>query len=210
MCIRDRLRSAGTRLKNTAQPSLRMQRVGLEKVPGNLKTLREDLKSNKGDPQKRSAIAVDYLRRYLSNSPANITEDIVDKFTEIVMKEDGTSVSKDMQALGLSLNTPLEFCSESTMKGILKSDRYSQRSALAQIYKEHKGKRKVVGNSGGSKGNAAVTNPRVKYDHTNIVQSFNNYEKVKKSNLMLEHIMARRKDNRQRFDERLNEIEADN
>eukprot|EP00826_Nyctotherus_ovalis_P019428 TRINITY_DN15991_c0_g1_i27.p2 TRINITY_DN15991_c0_g1~~TRINITY_DN15991_c0_g1_i27.p2 ORF type:complete len:139 (+),score=14.08 TRINITY_DN15991_c0_g1_i27:492-908(+) len=53
------LRSAGTRLKNTAQPSLRMQRVGLEKVPGNLKTLREDLKSNKGDPQKRSAIAVD-------------------------------------------------------------------------------------------------------------------------------------------------------
>lgn len=114
----------------------------------------------------------------------------MDKFIEIVMKEDGMSVSKDMQALGLSLNIPPEFCSEATMRGILKSDRYSQRSALAQIYKEHKGKRKVAGNCGSGKGNAAVTNPRVKYDHTNMVQSFNNYERVKKSNLMLEHIMV--------------------
>lgn len=53
------LRSMGTRVKNTAQPSLRVQRVSLEKAPGNLNTLREDLKSTKGDPQKRSAVAVD-------------------------------------------------------------------------------------------------------------------------------------------------------
>lgn len=89
-----------------------------------------------------------------------------------------------MEALGLNLKTSQGYCNEEKMKNILKSEKYSQRSALASIYGYDKKQPKEI-----ISGNE-VLKDNVKYVHSNMVQSFNDYDRVKKSRLMLEHIMV--------------------
>jgi len=101
------------------------------------------------------------------------------------MKDDVVNWNKDVKKLGLNLKPSQNFCNNPIIKSILKSNKYSQRSALASIYNDHKkeGKRDDVKED-------MVNSQNIKYEHKNMVQSFNNYDKVKKSRLMLERIMV--------------------
>lgn len=100
------------------------------------------------------------------------------------MKDDKVNMNKDMEALGLNLKTSQGFYNEEKMKNILKSERYSQRSALASIYGYNKKIPKEITLDN------EILKDNVKYVHSNMVQSFNDYDRVKNSRLMLEHIMV--------------------